>query len=268
MKHSVRLYIVALVAGLLTAPAAHAATAPADTVAGQARFTHRLSAGMCDRLAQESQKADLSKLTGTESEALLKRVLLGAMGDNFTEFSGLMEKAPGSAAGLGRAIGERAILEMVQRCPSAGPLVAKVGGLHSGTSLEITPVERPTLLAIAQAACKQLDAENAKQPFDTLTPAQRSDLLKQVLGGAFLKSSAELTTQYGDEVMADKAQGEEIGKKIALLMLEACPSYILQAGQDELARRRQSAAAPAPTTRLTPPTTKKATAKKAPAKVR
>lgn len=267
MKQTIRLYMAALVAGLLAAPAAHAAM-PADTVAGQARFTHRLSAGMCDRLAQESQKTDLSKLTGPESEALLKRVLLGAMGDNFTEFSGLMEKAPGSAANLGRAIGEQAVLEMVQRCPSAGPLVARVGGLHSGASLEITPAERPTLLAIAQAACRQLDAENAKQSFDKRTPAQRSDLLKQVLGSAFLKSSAELTAQYGDEVMADKAQGEEIGKKIALLMLEACPSYILQAGQDELARRRQAAATPAPTTRPAPPTAKKAPTKKVPTKVR
>ena len=254
-------------AGLLSTLAAHATPVPADTVAGQARFTHRMSAGMCDRLAQESQKADLSKLTGAESEALLKRLLLGAMGDNFTEFSALMEKAgTNQTADLGRAIGEQAVLEMVQRCPSAGPLVAKVGSLHTGTSIEITPAERPTLLAIAQATCKQLDAENAKQPFDKLTPAQRNARLQQVLGGTFLSNSEELTAQYGDGVMTDKPQAEEIGKKIAILMLETYPTYILQAGQDELARRRQ--AAPAATTRPTLPAAKKAPAKKAPAKVR
>jgi len=271
MKHALRLYIAALAAGLLTTLAAHAAPAPADTVPGQARFTHRMSAGMCDRLAQEGQKTDLSKLTGPESEALLKRVLLGAMGDSFTEFSVLMEKAPGGTAGdLGRAIGEQAVIEMVQRCPSAAPLVAKVGSMRTGTAIEVAPAERPTLLAIAQAACKQLDAENAKQPFDKLTPAQRGAVLQRVLGGAFLSSSNELTAQYGEGVMEDRAKGEEIGKKIALLMLEACPTYILQAGQDELARRRQATPSPAPSSAARPkaPAARKAPAKTAPAKVR
>jgi hypothetical protein len=228
-----------------------------------------MSVGMCDRLAKESQKTDLTKLTAAESEALLKRLLLGAMGDNFLAFSALLEHSgTTSPADLGRAIGEQAVVEMVQRCPSAGPLLAKAGSAHMGAQIEITAAERPTLLAITQAACKRLDGENAKQPFSKLTSAQRSDLIKQTLSGTFLSNADELTAQYGEGIMGDKTRGEEIGKKIAMLMLEVCPTYIMQVGQDELARKRLPTAKPtAPAKPKTPPA-KKASIKTAPAKVK
>jgi hypothetical protein len=273
MKQPVRLHLAALAAGLLTTLAAYAAPAPADTVVGQARFTHRMSAGMCDRLAQEGQKTDLTKLTAAESEELFKSLMLKTMGDNFTEFSALMEKSGSlSPDELGRNIGEQAVLELIARCPSAGPLVAKMGGARLGKSVEITAAERPTLLVVAQATCKQLDAENAKQPFDKLTAAQRNTLLQQTLVAAFVNNTNELTAQYGEDVMADKAQGEEIGKKIALLMLEICPGYIMEVGRDEIARRRQATATPAPalapTARPKVPAARKAPLKKTPAKVK
>ncbi len=266
MKHAFRLILAGLTAGLLSTLTAAAAPVPVDTVAGQARFVHRMSAGMCDRLAQEGQKADLSKLTAAESEALLKRVMLGAMGDNFAEFSALMEKAGTiSPADLGRAIGEQAVLEMMGRCASAGSLLAKIGGARTGTSIEVTPAERPTLLAVTQAACKQFDAENAKQPIDKLTPSQRASLIEQVIGGVFLSHSEELAAQYGDDVMTDKAQLENIGRKVGILMLETCPTYILQAGRDEIARRQSPAT---PTAKPKAPIPGKAPVKKLPAKVR
>lgn len=260
MKHALLLSIAALACLLLPGPPARAAALPIDTVAGQAHFTHVLSAGMCTRLAQEGQKADLAKLTGAESEALLKRLMLGAMGDNFTEFSALMEKAgQGKASALGGAIGEQAVLEMAQRCPGAGPLIAKIGSSHMSGNLEMSATERSVLLPITQAACQRLDAENAKQPFAKLTPAQRSAQIEQVLGSTLLSSTQALTEQYGDDAMEDPAQGEEIGKKVALLMLEVCPNYILEVGRDEMARERQAAAAPAPKAKPAP-------ARKTPAK--
>jgi hypothetical protein len=259
MKHALLLSIVTIASLLLPGRAAQARALPIDTVAGQAHFTHMLSAGMCTRLAQESQKADLTQLTGPESEALLKRLMLGAMGDNFTEFSTLMEKAgQGETARLGQAIGAQAVVEMVQRCPSAGALMAKIGGNHLKGNYELSATERSVLLPITQAACQRLDAENAKQPFAKLTPAQRGALVQQALGAALLTNSQALIEQYGDEVMESGEQGEEIGKKVGLLMLEVCPNYILEVGRDEMARKQQ-AATPAPKTK-TPP------ARKAPAK--
>jgi hypothetical protein len=68
--------------------------------------------------------------------------------------------------------------------------------------------------------------------------------------------------------MEDKVQGEEIGKKIAMLMLESCPTYIMQVGQDELARRRLPADKPAQAAKPSAPAAKKAPAKAARAKVR
>jgi len=217
-----------------------------------------MSAGMCTRLAQESQKADLTKLTGAESEALLKRLMLGTMGDNFTEFSTLMEKMGAEKAGvLGRAIGEQAVLEMTQQCPGAGALIAKIGASKLGGSAEMSATERSVLLPITQVACQRLDAANAKQPFSKLTPAQRGTQIEQAMSGALLSNTQALTEQYGDEAMEDQAQGMEIGKKVALLMLEVCPTYIMEVGRDELDRKRRADSAPAP---------KKAPAKAAPPK--
>jgi len=255
MKHALLGCIATFATLLLPGRAAQASALPLDTVAGQAHFTRLMSAGMCTRLAQESQKADLSKLTGAESEALLKRLMLGAMGDNFTEFNGLLEKAgKGQAATLGRAIGEQAVVDMAQHCPNAGPLIAKIGSSHMPGNLEMSATERSVLLPITQAACKRLDAENAKQPFAKLTPAQRSAQIEQALSGALLSNAQALAEQYGDEVMEDQAQGEEIGKKVALLMLEVCPSYIMEIGRDEIARRQQATPAPkvAPAARKAP----------------
>jgi hypothetical protein len=249
-----------MLASLLCGRAAHAKAPPIDTVAGQAHLTHMISAGMCSRLAQESQKADLTKLTGAESEALLKRLMLGAVGDNFTEFSTLMEKAGQEEnTKLGQAIGAQAVVEMVQRCPSAGPLMAKIGGSRLKGNFEMSATERSVLLPITQAACQRLDAENAKQPFSKLTAAQRSALVQQVLGATLLSNSQALTEQYGDEVMESQELGEEIGKKVGLLMLELCPNYILEVGRDEMARKQQAQDTPAPKTQAAP-------ARKAPTK--
>ena len=258
-------------AGLLATPAARAAAMPADTVAGQARFTHRMSAGMCERLAQESQKTDLSKLTGAESEELFKKLMLSTLGENLADFSALTEKTTSiSPSDLGRTIGEQAVLELMAHCPSAASLMAKMGGTRLGKSVQITDAERPTLLVVAQAACKQLDVENAKQPFGQLSSAQRTALIQQTLVAAFVNNATELTAQYGEEVLGDRSQGEEIGKKVALLMVEICPIYIMEIGRDEITRKRQAAATPAaaPATRTKAPTARKAPLKSAPVKVR
>lgn len=244
MKHPLLLSIVVIANLLLVSFQAQAAPVPADTVAGTGHFTHLVSVGMCARLAQESQKTDLTKLTGAESEALLKRLMLGAMGDNFGEFTALLQLVgKEKAESLGEAIGEQAVLEMVQRCPSSGPLMAKIGSSHLAGNLDMSDAERSVLLPIAQAACQRLDAENTKQPFDKLTPAQRGAQIERILGGTLLSSSQALQEQYGEDAMGSTEQGEEIGKKVALLMLEACPTYILAVGRDELARNRQAAAA-------------------------
>ena len=270
MKQTVRLYRAALVAGLLATPAARAAAMPADTVAGQARFTHRMSAGMCERLAQESQKTDLSKLTGAESEELFKKLMLSTLGENLADFSALTEKTTSiSHSALARPMGAHAVVVLWAPCPRAAALMAKWGGARLGKSVQITDAERPTLLVVAQAACKQLDVENAKQPFGQLTPAQRNTLIQQTLVAAFVNSSIELTDQYGEDVMADRAQGEVIGKKIALLMLEICPVYIMEIGRDEIVRQRQAPATPAaPAARPKAPATRKALPKAKSAKVR
>ncbi len=249
MKHAFRLILAGLTAGLLSTLTAAATPTPTDTLLGQAHLVRRMSAGMCDRLTKESQKIDLAKLTSAESEALFKRILLKTMGENYAEFNALLEKAgTTSQAELGRIINEQSIIEIAQRCPIASTLMVKVSERHAGISTEITPAERPTLLAITRAVCKQLDEENAKKPFSNLTPAQRGALLQRVLVGTCLKSADELMAQYGDEVMEDEAQGEEIGKKIAVLMVEVCPVYILQAGQENTVRS-ESAITPAPATK-------------------
>lgn len=248
MKHLLPSAIVVaslLLAGLVAQAAP--TLVPTDTVAGQARFAKIMSAGMCAKLGQESQKTDLTKLPPAESEALFKKLMLTTMGDNFAEFSALLEKkGKGEAEALGRAIGEQAVFDLMQTCPEAAPLLAKLGSRHVPGGVEITPAEREVLLPITQDACQRLGAENAKQPLDQRTPAQRAAAVEQALQGAFMSHADALTQQYGDEVLQDAAQATEIGKKIGLLMLEACPTYIALVGRDQLASQRASLPAAKP----------------------
>ncbi|NML66993.1 hypothetical protein HHL22_17440 [Hymenobacter sp. RP-2-7] len=267
MKHFL-LSIIVVASLLLASLVAQAAPtlAPADTVAGQARFAKIMSAGMCAKLEQESQKTDLTKLPPAESEALFKKLMLTTMGDNFVEFSALLEKkGKGEAEALGRAIGEQAVFDLMQTCPKAAPLLAKLGSRHVPGGAEITPAEREILLPMTQDACQRLSAENAKQPLDQRTPAQRAAAVEQALQGVFMSHSDALTLQYGDEVLQDEAQAVEIGKKLGLLMLEVCPAYIALVGRDHLDRQRAEASLPAAKPKVPAPTKPQPTKKKAPA---
>lgn len=84
-------------------------------------------------------------------------------------------------------------------------------------------------------------------------------MVQQALDATLLSNSQALMEQYGEDVMESEEQGEEIGKKVGLLMLEVCPNYILEVGRDEMARKQQAQAAPAPKAQAAP-------ARKAPAK--
>lgn len=255
MKHLLLWSAIFVGSSLLSSPRVQAASIPADTIAGQARFVKLMSTSMCNRLGQESQKADLSTLSPTESEALLKKIMLGSMGDNFAEFSALLEKtSKGKAEIVGRDIGEQAVLELMKSCPKAAPLLAKAGSNHVSGGIEITPAERGVLLPITQDACQRLEAENAKQPLDQRTPAQRTAVLQQVMQGVFMSHSDALEQQYGEEVMQDASQAETVGKKMGLLMVELCPTCIMQAGRDHLASQREAASAAKP--RATTPAAK------------
>jgi len=84
-----------LLAGLGLAHLA-AASAPADTVKGQAHLARAISADMYARLTQESRKQDLAELTTQEGGALMRTIIIGVMRTRQAELEVLLQQAPSS----------------------------------------------------------------------------------------------------------------------------------------------------------------------------
>jgi hypothetical protein len=219
----------------------------ADTLVGQAHLTRLLSEGICTKMTAEAQRTDLSKLSAAESEALLKKFMFAAMGDNFTEFSTLMQQAGANdARSSGERIGQDAVMSLVEKCPASRPLIARLTAQKSNMSSEITEDEKKVLAPIAHQTCEALDAENARQPFQQRAPAARAAEITKILQGTVLSNASELMQGFGEEVLEDQVQAEEMGKKLAVVLLNECPTYVLMMGQASLAQKSTDPPAKAP----------------------
>ena len=227
-----------------------ASALPADTLRGQAHFVRHLSTSMCQHMATEMQGKEAGKLSADECQALFGKLVLSSMADNLSEFQTVLKQAKSvDADALGQQMGEQAVIQLMQACPAARPVIIRMGMLSSGLTEGVEPAERSVLLPIVQSICQRLDEENAKQPLEKRTPAQRSELMETEMQGALLAKSSDLTGYYGDEALEDSKLSEQIGQKIGILMAEQCPSYLLMAAQDAEA---PAEAAPAATPKPAP----------------
>lgn len=212
---------------------------PADTVRGQARLTRQLSASLCTRLLAESQRATFVALTPAQGQVLLARLLLGAAADNATAMTALLERVgPTRSRALKRTLSADAMLQLAQQCPVASTLLAHLNQQEAG--MAVGDDERPTLLPVARLACRCLDTTTVRQPFAQLSPATRAALAGEAMRYAAHRNQEALLAQYGPALASDSTLSQQVGQKVALLMLEVCPAYLLQLNRD-----RQAAAAPA-----------------------
>jgi len=215
---------------------------PADTVRGQARLTQQLSASLCTRLVAESQRATLTALTPTQGQVLLTRLLLGAVADNATAMTALVERAgPARSRALKHALTDDAVLQLAQQCPLASTLLAHLN--QQQASVTIADDERPTLLPVARLACRCLDTAAVRQPFAQRSPAARAAATGDAMRYAAQRNQEALLAQYGPALGSDNALSQQVGEKMSLLMLEICPAYLLQLNRDQ---RVPASVAPAP----------------------
>lgn len=241
MKHV--LLVCGLVWGLVRpAGAAFGQVAPADTVRGQARLTQQLSASLCTRLVAESQRATLLALTPTQGQVLLMRLLLGAVSDNATAMTALLERAgPARSRAVKRALTNDAVLRLAEQCPLASTLLAHL--TQQQASVAVADDERPTLLPVARLACRCLDTAAVRQPFAQRSPAARAEMASEAMRYAAQRNQEALLAQYGQALASDNTLSQQVGEKVALLMVEICPAYLLQLNRDS---RAPASAGPAP----------------------
>lgn len=233
MKH------LLLLLGLLLGQASAAAVLPADTLKGQAQFVNRLSSTLCERLTAEGQKTDLSKLSAEDAQNLLTRLVGGVMGENFMELQTLLKQTSNSdeAQRQGGQLGEAMMLRLIEICPASHQLVAQLGLQSIGKKADLSVAERQTLMPVAESICQRFDADNAKQPYEKMTPVARRAAIEQAMSGVMMDKAQDLQDYYGEDTMQDEDKMHEIGTKIGLLVLEKCPRYLLLIGRDEQANK-------------------------------
>lgn len=223
-----------LLLGLLaTASAARAQTlAPTDTLPGHARLVRSLSTAMCEQLATQYRALDLSQLVPDSAQQLLVRLSYQALMTYPDEVERMVAASPTPDA-TGAGLVQAAHQQLAMQCPAARPLLARIGMQYAAQPTVVTSAERPLLSTVARSICQRLDAADAHQPFAKLTPGERVLAVNRATDAAMLAHRQQLTAFYQTDLSADPALRLKIGQ----LVLEQCPTYLLQVSRDVSAGR-------------------------------
>jgi hypothetical protein len=206
----------------------------ADTLKGQKRFVQHISQAVCTKLAEEEKKGPLSKLSPAEAQALFTDVLQSSMQDHIDEMSAIMTANNVSKPRkFGEIVGRDVVLLMVKECPISQPLLMSIGMAQLKNMPTVTAEEKPTLTIVATEICQRLDAENSKTPLADRSAADRQQVTENAMQGAMLKHLETLSNYYGFKSISNKAHMEVVGRKIAILIAEQCPSYLTQFSLDK-----------------------------------
>jgi len=218
---------------------AYGTTVAADTLKGQKHFVQQVSQTVCTKLAEEDKKQPLSKLSPADAQALLAEVLQSSMQEHIDEMSTLMSvNKVSKPRKLGEAVGREVVMQMVKDCPISQPLLMSVGMAQLKNLPGITPEEKPVLTTVATEICQRLEAENTKAPLADRSAAERKQVVEAAMQGSVLKHMEALSNYYGFKAISNRAHMEDVGRKIAILMSDQCPSYITQFGLDESTKKR------------------------------
>ncbi len=239
---------------LLASVGTTAAQAPADTVAGQGRFVRKLSAQLCQRIQDSARVRPLDQLTPEQADRMLQRLMLAGMSEQATDFVGMMqaaEKRNISNYNMGRAIGIATVMRLSTECPSAMELIVrtssaqKAAGADAKNIISVSAEERAKLQPLADSACAELAAADARQPFKQLSVPAREQKMTQLMQTVMLRNMPVLLSIYTAEQLADEAEMRRFGLKVANLMLTKCPSYLVMLGLDKQNQQQAAARTPA-----------------------
>jgi hypothetical protein len=233
---------------LLLASRPAAAQTPTDTLPGQARFTRQLAASLCTRIKESGTKQPFEQLSPKQADELFMRLMMTSMGDYATEFSGLMTEAQRrklSNNKLGRDIGIAAVKQLSVDCPASMALLMRtssaqkeLGAKNSKSASDITTEEKEVLKPMADSLCVKLAVEDARRSLKLRTPAERTQVMTNLMQTTVLKNMSGLLTIYSMEQIQNKTSMEAFGIKLATLMMTQCPSYIIMMGEDNQKSRR------------------------------
>lgn len=234
--------------GLLLVSHSAAAQTATDTVPGQARFVQRLSALLCTRIQESGRTTPFETLTPKQADDLLMRLMLTSMGEQATEFSALTtasRRQKISNEQLGKAVGMDAVRRLSVDCPSSMALFVRTSsaqkelGLKGAKTMnDISSDEKTVLQPLADTICTKLNAENARLPLRQRTAAERTEVMTSLMQTTILKNMSSLLTIYSVEQISNKESMNAFGIKLASLMMNQCPSYIIMLGEDSLKKKR------------------------------
>ena len=212
-----------------------AAPAAADTLKGQKLFIRHVSQSVCDKLNEEEKKKPLNKLSPEEGQALLTDVLETSMRDHIDEMSAIMKANKVSKPRkFGEMVGREVVVVLLQDCPLSQQLFASVGVSAMKDKPTIAPEEKPVLTLVSTEICQRLDTENAKSAISSRPKAERKQVIENAMQGSILKHLEALSNYYGLKQIQNTGHMETVGRKIALLLVDQCPNYLMQMGLDEV----------------------------------
>jgi hypothetical protein len=225
--------VVLLLAELLASPAIAQKLSPASQPsASYHSLVRRLSTNMCERLASKYRNTDFDKLAPDSIQPTLARLSYHALMAHADAVEQLVAtSANGNAAG--NRLVQDALLDLVEQCPPARPLLARAGVQQAGQTSTISKAELEVLQPVAQTICQQLDAAEAKHPFSSLTPERRVLAMQLAVNKALQVHRASLTSFYHN--YSDPVANQQLRLKVGQLVLKQCPKYLTLLSRDVMA---------------------------------
>ncbi|MBD2714049.1 hypothetical protein KBK19_03265 [Microvirga sp. STR05] len=212
-----------------------AAPVAADTLKGQKLFIQHVSQSVCNKLNEEEKKKPLNKLSPEEGQALLEEALQSSMREHIDEMSAIMKANKVSKPRkFGEMVGREVVIVLLQECPLSQQLFASVGMSAMKGKPTIAPEEKPVLTLVSTEICQRLDTENAKSAISGRPKAERKQIIENAMQGSILKHLEALSNYYGLKQIQNTGHMETVGRKIALLLVDQCPNYLMQMGLDEV----------------------------------
>lgn len=218
--------------------------APADTIAGHARLVRQLSQELCTKLSND-HTTKFADLTTDQAMQLTQQLFTEVMQHDSVAVLAMMAK--GAQQNLqpqqvGQLLGRDVVVSLSKTCPASLPLLTRLSQTEQAQQAiaakqpAFSEPEKKALQPLATHLCAQLALADAKTPIAKLTPAQRNELLVNLMKKEFTTGRPQLLRYYSTAQLADQARIKEIGEKMGILMLaqKDCASYILLLGADHV----------------------------------
>lgn len=234
-----RIFLLLLSSLAYCATAQAATPLAADTLRGQHQFIQKVSATMCERLEEEGKAKPLNSFSAAEAQRTIALITESSIQAHTEELGELMTANNISLPRKVRErLGEDIVVHLLENCPAGQQLLMGIVQSQFGAKVAITAEERPVLLIVSNDICQRLDADNATRPMASRTSQERMEAFSAAMQSGMLRNMEPLANYYGLDNMKKNKVSTAMGQKIAVLISQQCPSYILRLGLDGMTSRK------------------------------